>query len=129
MLLALLITLLILNLIPGILKLTQYYLRESYENYQTEYAFFQSDMSHLLSKPQTSFQIVKENTILIREKEEKSFIKYKNSKLIYENNGRGNITLLNNVIYFNIKCINAKIIKIRLKIGDEKVNYEKELYI
>ncbi|PNZ24790.1 competence protein ComG, partial [Staphylococcus petrasii] len=41
----------------------------------------------------------------------------------------GNITLLNNVIDFKANSINSKIIKVTLKIGDEKVNYEKEFYI
>ncbi|SUM59970.1 Late competence protein ComGF, access of DNA to ComEA [Staphylococcus petrasii] len=129
MLLSLLVTLLVLSLIPQILKLTQFYLHESYENNQTEYAFFQSDLSHLSNNSHTSFQIINRNTILVHEKEEKSYIKFKNSKLIYENKGRGNITLLNNVIDFKANSINSKIIKVTLKIGDEKVNYEKEFYI
>ncbi|RTX87565.1 hypothetical protein E2558_04260 [Staphylococcus pragensis] len=129
MLLSLLITLLVLSLIPQMLKLTHFYLHESYENYQTEYTFFLSDVSHLSNKSNTSFQIINKNTILVQEKEGKGYIKYKNSKLIYENNGRGNITLLNNVIDFKTKSINSKIIKVTLKIGDETINYEKEFYI
>ncbi|PNZ66428.1 competence protein ComG, partial [Staphylococcus croceilyticus] len=107
MLLSLLVTLLVLSLIPQMLKLTQFYLHESYENYQTEYVFFLSDLSHLSNTPQASFQIINKNTILVHEKQEKSYIKFKNSKLIYENKGRGNITLLNNVIDFKTKPINT----------------------
>lgn len=53
-----------------------------------------------------------------------------NNKKIYKNiNQRGNITLLNNVVFFKIIKTNNNILKIKIKQGDTNYYKEKNLYL
>lgn len=129
MVLSLLITITILTLLPNIIKLTNFYFHEAYENNRTEYSFFQADLSHIVNNSHATLKIENHNSIIVQTKDERNYIKFKNNKLIYENEGRGNITLLNNVIAAKFHNTNSKVIVINLKIGDANQYYEKTLYI
>ncbi|PNZ86087.1 competence protein ComG [Staphylococcus devriesei] len=129
MALSLLITIIILTLLPNIIKLTNFYFHEAYENNRTEYSFFQADLSHIVNNSHTTLKLENHNSIIVQTKNERNYIKFKNNKLIYENEGRENITLLNNVITAKFHNTNSKVIVINLKIGDANQYYEKTLYI
>ena len=50
MLVSLFLTTMMLTFFPQLIKLTHSYLYESYNSYQTEYAFFQTNITQIISK-------------------------------------------------------------------------------
>ena len=129
MLVSLFLTTMMLTFFPQLIKLTHSYLYESYNSYQTEYAFFQTNITQIISKKHHSLIIKDKHTIIIDNESSKNYIEFKNSKLFYKINGNGNIVLLNNVINAEFQILPSNIIKLNLKIGDKNDYYEKNLFL
>ena len=108
--------------------MTHSYLYESYNSYQTEYAFSDKYNSNYFEK--ASCPIIKDkHTIIIDNESSKDYIEFKNNKLFYKINGNGNIVLLNNVINAEFQILPSNIIKLKLKIGDKTTTMKKLIFI
>lgn len=126
---ALSVTLLCLSLTPNIINLTSYYLHLAKNNDDLDFEFFCRD---ILKDVQTSkYSPSKDNdsTIKIRKKDEEIRYIYNNKKIYKNINQRGNITLLNNVVFFKIIKTNNNILKIKIKQGDTNYYKEKNPYL
>ena len=119
MLVSLFLTTMMLTFFPQLIKLTHSYLYESYNSYQTEYAFFQTNITQIISKKHHALIIKDKHTIIIDNESSKDYIEFKN----------GNIVLLNNVINAEFQILPSNIIKLKLKIGDKNDYYEKNLFL
>lgn len=97
MLISLLITIIILTIIPHLFRLTDTYLSAAYEFDQLEYSFFNWTLIKWPILKQYLLKLIDEHSILLKQQNQNSFIKYQNHKIIFVSNNRGNITLLNNV--------------------------------
>ena len=129
MLVSLFLTTMMLTFFPQLIKLTHSYLYESYNSYQTEYAFFQKNITKIISKKNHALLIKDKHTIIIDNESSKDYIEFKNNKLFYKINGNGNIVLLNNVINAEFQILPSNIIKLNLKIGDKNDYYDKNLFL
>ncbi|UDI78186.1 hypothetical protein HYI43_06410 [Staphylococcus taiwanensis] len=129
MALSLTIAIMIFTLMPNIYKIANYYLKESYDINQTEFAFFQVDINNITKSKKVSFQLINQSTILIHSNGKDNYLKFKNHKIIYESNRRGNITFLNNVLEAHFHRLNSEIILLNLKIGEKNNYYEKTIYL
>lgn len=126
---SLLLTIMMLTFFPQLIKMTHSFLYETYNSYQTEYAFFQTNITQIISKKHNDIKIRDKHTIIINNQSTKDYIEFKNNKLIYKINGNGNIILLNNVINAEFQILSSNIIKLQLKIGDKNNYYEKDLFL
>ena len=120
MLVSLFLTTMMLTFFPQLIK---------YNSYQTEYAFFQTNITQIISKKHHALIIKDKHTIIIDNESSKDYIEFKNNKLFYKINGNGNIVLLNNVINAEFQILPSNIIKLKLKIGDKNDYYEKNLFL
>ncbi|MCH4532330.1 hypothetical protein MKS61_04425 [Staphylococcus haemolyticus] len=77
----------------------------------------------------TSLKLIDEHSILLKQQNQNSFIKYQNHKIIIVNNNRGNITLLNNVLNAKFISNHKGIIEVSLRIGNRENFYDKTLYL
>ena len=76
MLVSLFLTTMMLTFFPQLIKLTHSYLYESYNSYQTEYAFFQTNITQIISKKHHALIIKDKHTIII-DNESSNIIKLK----------------------------------------------------
>ncbi|WP_438873236.1 prepilin-type N-terminal cleavage/methylation domain-containing protein [Staphylococcus haemolyticus] len=129
MLISLLITIIILTIIPHLFRLTDTYLSASYEFDQLEYSFFQLDLNKMTNSKAISLKLIDEHSILLKQQNQNSFIKYQNHKIIFVSNNRGNITLLNNVLNAKFISNHKGIIGVFLRIGSRENYYDKSLYL
>ena len=129
MLVSLLLTMMMLTFFPQLIKLTHSFLYETYNSYQTEYAFFQTNITQIFLKSSHDIKIKDKNTIIINNQSSKDYIEFRNNKLLYKINGNGNIILLNNVINAEFLPLSSNFIKLKLKIGDKNNYYEKNLFL
>ena len=129
MLISLLITIIILTIIPHLFRLTDTYLSSSYEFDQLEYSFFQLDLNKMTNSKAISLKLIDEHSILLKQQNQNSFIKYQNQKIIFVSNNRGNITLLNNVLNAKFISNHKGIIEVFLRIGSRENFYDKTLYL
>lgn len=129
MLISLLITIIILTIIPRLFRLTDTYLSAAYEFDQLEYSFFQLDLNKMTNSKAISLKLIDEHSILLKQQNQNSFIKYQNHKIIFVSNNRGNITLLNNVLNAKFISNHKGIIGVFLRIGSRENYYDKSLYL
>ena len=129
MLISLLITIIILTIIPHLFRLTDTYLSSSYEFDQLEYSFFQLDLNKMTNSKAISLKLIDEHSILLKQQNQNSFIKYQNQKIIFVSNNRGNITLLNNVLNAKFISNHKGIIEVFLRIRSRENFYDKTLYL
>lgn len=129
MLISLFITLLILTVMPNLIRLTDTYLINAYEFDQSEYSFFQVDLNKMTNSKTITMKLINNHTIMIQRQHQNDYIKFHNHKIIFESNSKGNITLLNNVLYANFISRQRGIIEVILRIGNEVNYYDKTLFI
>ena len=127
MLISLLITIIILTIIPHLFRLTDTYLSAAYEFDQLEYSF--SIDNKMTNSKAISLKLIDEHSILLKQQNQNSFIKYQNHKIIFVSNNRGNITLLNNVLNAKFISNHKGIIGVFLRIGSRENYYDKSLYL
>lgn len=126
---ALFITILIFTILPSLFKTTHFIEARLSNQTNLDLEFFAVDLTRdLLAK---NFQIivsyVRKSKIVIKNKD--IIYELKNNKIIKSINGKGNITLLNNVKSVEFKVVNYKTLKVNLNIIEKGHSYEKQLYI
>lgn len=126
---ALFITILIFTILPSLFKTTHFIEARLSNQTNLDLEFFAVDLTRdLLTK---NFQIivsdVRKSKIVIKNKD--IIYELKNNKIIKSINGKGNITLLNNVKSVEFKVVNYKTLKVNLNIIEKGHSYEKQLYI
>ena len=126
---ALFITILIFTILPSLFKTTHFIEARLSNQTNLDLEFFAVDLTRdLLAK---NFQIivsdVRKSKIVIKNKD--IIYELKNNKIIKSINGKGNITLLNNVKSVEFKVVNYKTLKVNLNIIEKGYSYEKQLYI
>lgn len=128
---ALFITILIFTILPSLFKTTHFIEARLSNQTNLDLEFFAVDLTRdLLTK---NFQIivsdVRKSKIVIKNKDKDIIYELKNNKIIKSINGKGNITLLNNVKSVEFKVVNYKTLKVNLNIIEKGHCYEKQLYI
>ncbi|MEB7752591.1 competence type IV pilus minor pilin ComGF [Staphylococcus pseudoxylosus] len=128
---ALFITILIFTILPSLFKTTHFIEARLSNQTNLDLEFFAVDLTRdLLAK---NFQIivsdVRKSKIVIKNKDKDNIYELKNNKIIKSINGKGNITLLNNVKSVEFKVVNYKTLKVNLNIIEKGHSYEKQLYI
>ncbi|WP_336831900.1 competence type IV pilus minor pilin ComGF [Staphylococcus pseudoxylosus] len=128
---ALFITILIFTILPSLFKTTHFIEARLSNQTNLDLEFFAVYLTRdLLTK---NFQIivsdVRKSKIVIKNKDKDIIYELKNNKIIKSINGKGNITLLNNVKSVEFKVVNYKTLKVNLNIIEKGHSYEKQLYI
>ena len=126
---ALFITILIFTILPSLFKTTHFIEARLSNQTNLDLEFFAVDLTRdLLAK---NFQIivsdVRKSKIVIKNKD--IIYELKNNKIIKSINGKGNITLLNNVKSVEFKVVNYKTLKVNINLIEKGDSYEKQLYI
>lgn len=126
---ALFITILIFTILPSLFKTTHFIEARLSNQTNLDLEFFAVDLTRdLLAKnPQIIVNDVRKSKIVIKNKD--IIYELKNNKIIKSINGKGNITLLNNVKSVEFKVVNYKTLKVNLNIIEKGHSYEKQLYI
>lgn len=128
---ALFITILIFTILPSLFKTTHFIEARLSNQTNLDLEFFAVDLTRdLLAKnPQIIVNDVRKSKIVIKNKDKDIIYELKNNKIIKSINGKGNITLLNNVKSVEFKVVNYKALKVNLNIIEKGNSYEKQLYI
>ncbi|MEB5783792.1 competence type IV pilus minor pilin ComGF [Staphylococcus pseudoxylosus] len=128
---ALFITILIFTILPSLFKTTHFIEARLSNQTNLDLEFFAVDLTRdLLAKnPQIIVNDVRKSKIVIKNKDKDIIYELKNNKIIKSINGKGNITLLNNVKSVEFKVVNYKTLKVNLNIIEKGNSYEKQLYI
>lgn len=128
---ALFITILIFTILPSLFKTTHFIEARLSNQTNLDLEFFAVDLTRdLLAKnPQIIVNNVRKSKIVIKNKDKDIIYELKNNKIIKSINGKGNITLLNNVKSVEFKVVNYKTLKVNLNIIEKGNSYEKQLYI
>ncbi len=128
---ALFITILIFTILPSLFKTTHFIEARLSNQTNLDLEFFAVDLTRdLLAKnPQIIVNDVRKSKIVIKNKDKDIIYELKNNKIIKSINGKGNITLLNNVKSVEFKVVNYKTLKVNLNIIEKGNYYEKQLYI
>ncbi|RQM86562.1 competence protein [Staphylococcus xylosus] len=128
---AIFITILIFTILPSLFKTTHFIEARLSNQTNLDLEFFAVDLTRdLLAKnPQIIVNDVRKSKIVIKNKDKDIIYELKNNKIIKSINGKGNITLLNNVKSVEFKVVNYKTLKVNLNIIEKGNSYEKQLYI
>lgn len=128
---ALFITILIFTILPSLFKTTHFIEARLSNQTNLDLEFFAVDLTRdLLAKNrQIIVNDVRKSKIVIKNKDKDIIYELKNNKIIKSINGKGNITLLNNVKSVEFKVVNYKTLKVNLNIIEKGNAYEKQLYI
>ncbi|HLR19703.1 MAG TPA: competence type IV pilus minor pilin ComGF [Staphylococcus sp.] len=128
---AFLITTLILIIIPPLIKSTFTFNFLNSNDMVVEVEFFARDLTQDLLEKNTKVNVNKYNLSHLEIKNEQNTISYKlnNNKIIKYINGKGNITILNNVKTIEYNIIKRNSILIKLKLIDGRQTFEKQIYI
>ena len=131
LLFSLMITLIILSAIPSLIKTTTLLKPQNLYHINTEIEFFARDLTNDLIAIRSGTTNTKANGkyLLFSNGEKEISYELKNDKVIKTIQGRGNITMLNNVKAINFKILKFNTIKIMLKIFEEGYVIEKEIYL
>lgn len=119
------------TILPSLFKTTHFIEARLSNQTNLDLEFFAVYLTRdLLTK---NFQIivsdVRKSKIVIKNKDKDIIYELKNNKIIKSINGKGNITLLNNVKSVEFKVVNYKTLKVNLNIIEKGHSYEKQLYI
>lgn len=125
------ITVIILSAIPSLIKTTTLLKPQNLYHINTEIEFFARDLTNdlLAIKNGTTHTKANGKYLLFSNGEKEISYELKNDKIIKTIQGRGNITMLNNVKAINFKILKFNTIKIMLKIFEEGYVIEKEIYL
>ncbi|WP_437272723.1 competence type IV pilus minor pilin ComGF [Staphylococcus succinus] len=125
------ITFIILSAIPSLIKTTTLLKPQNLYHINTEIEFFARDLTNDLIAIRNGTTHTKANGkyLLFSNGEKEISYELKNNKIIKTIQGRGNITMLNNVKAINFKILKFNTIKIMLKIFEEGYVIEKEIYL
>lgn len=131
LLFSLMITFIILSAIPSLIKTTTLLKPQNLYHINTEIEFFARDLTNDLIAIRNGTTHTKANGkyLLFSNGEKEISYELKNNKIIKTIQGRGNITMLNNVKAINFKILKFNTIKIMLKIFEEGYVIEKEIYL
>lgn len=131
LLFSLMITVIILSAIPSLIKTTTLLKPQHLYHINTEIEFFARDLTNDLIALRSGTMHAKANGkhLLFSNGEKEISYELKNNKIIKTIQGRGNITMLNNVTAINFEILKLKTIKITLKIFEEGYVIEKEIYL
>lgn len=131
LLFSLMITVIILSAIPSLIKTTTLLKPQHLYHINTEIEFFARDLTNdlLAIKNGTTHTKANGKYLLFSNGEKEISYELKNDKIIKTIQGRGNITMLNNVKAINFKILKFNTIKIMLKIFEEGYVIEKEIYL
>ncbi|MDT3959458.1 competence type IV pilus minor pilin ComGF [Staphylococcus kloosii] len=128
MILAMLIMLTLVQLIPLLLKTILIFNTTITSIADIELEFFMRDMIKDY-KETKKVTIVNTNNIKFQKDDTTYFYKFKNNKVIKEVNNSGNITMLYNVLTFNVTELNNNNFLIDIKLQDKGETIEKTLYL
>ncbi|WP_432724513.1 competence type IV pilus minor pilin ComGF [Staphylococcus equorum] len=128
---ALMITVLLLTIIPSLFKSTTALSVLANDHLNIESEFFARDLTQDLMNRKGDIMIDKSKAtkLSIKDKDKNKLISYsfKNNKIVKSINGKGNITLLNNVKAINFRILKNKSLFVNLKIFDKDKTYEKQI--
>jgi competence protein ComGF len=127
MMLAMLIMLILVQLIPFLLKTILIFNTNITSIADIELEFFLRDMIKDY-KETKKVTIVNNNNIKFQKGDTTYYYKFKNNKVIKEVNNSGNITMLYNVMTFNVTELNNDNFLIDIKLQDKGEIIEKTLY-
>lgn len=127
MMLAMLIMLILVQLIPFLLKTIVIFNTNITSVADIELEFFLRDMIKDY-KETNKVAIVNNSNIRFQKDDTTYYYKFKNNKVIKEVNNSGNITMLYNVMAFNVTELNNDNFLIDIKLQDKGEIIEKTLY-
>lgn len=127
MMLAMLIMLILVQLIPFLLKTIVIFNTNITSVADIELEFFIRDMIRDY-KETNKVTIVNNSNIRFQKDDTTYYYKFKNNKVIKEVNNSGNITMLYNVMAFNVTELNNDNFLIDIKLQDKGEIIEKTLY-
>lgn len=127
MMLAMLIMLILVQLIPFLLKTIVIFNTNITSVADIELEFFIRDMIRDY-KETNKVTIVNNSNIRFQKDDTTYYYKFKNNKVIKEVNNSGNITMLYNVMAFNVTELNNDNFVIDIKLQDKGEIIEKTLY-
>lgn len=116
MIFSLLITIVLLSTVPLTIKIISQYKQIALENSSIEFELFHSDLLKEQKKDALKPIIKDKHTLHLINKEKNAEYIFKNNKIYKQINGKGNITLLNQVSMVKMIKSNDNIIKIILKV-------------
>ncbi|PTI36643.1 competence protein, partial [Staphylococcus succinus] len=121
LLFSLMITVVVLSALPSLIKTTTLLKPQNLYHINTEIEFFARDLTNDLIALRSGTMHTKANGKHLRFSNGEKEINYelKNNKIIKTIQGRGNITMLNNVTAINFEILKLNTIKITLKIFEE----------
>ncbi|MDG0842538.1 ComGF family competence protein [Staphylococcus equorum] len=124
------ITVLLLTIIPPLFKSTTTLSILANDHLNIESEFFARDLTQDLMNRKANIIIdkSKETQLLIKEKNKLISYRFKNNKIIKSINGKGNITLLNNVKAMKFQFSENKSLVVNLKIFDKDKTFEKQIH-
>lgn len=126
---ALFIAVLIFSILPSLIRTTGTINEQIMNAQEIDLAFFARDLTHDLIK-ENAFILESQSDqrhIVIKSKQRNIIYEFKNNKIIKTIDGKGNITILHNVVNANFKIVNGKSIIINLKILEKGICYEKKI--
>lgn len=129
MIFSLLITIVLLSTVPLTIKIISQYKQIALENSSIEFELFHSDLLKEQKKDALKSIIKDKHTLHLINKEKNAEYIFKNNKIYKQINGKGNITLLNQVSMVKMIKSNDNIIKIILKVGNPNYNQYKTLFL
>lgn len=129
MIFSLLITIVLLSTVPLTIKIISQYKQIALENSSIEFELFHSDLLKEQKKDALKPIIKDKHTLHLINKEKNAEYIFKNNKIYKQINGKGNITLLNQVSMVKMIKLNDNIIKIILKVGNPNYNQYKTLFL
>lgn len=129
MIFSLLITIVLLSTVPLTIKIISQYKQIALENSSIEFELFHSDLLKEQKEDALKPIIKDKHTLHLINKEKNTEYIFKNNKIYKKINGKGNITLLNQVSMVKMIKSNDNIIKIILKVGNPNYNQYKKLFL
>ncbi|MGC9676264.1 competence type IV pilus minor pilin ComGF [Staphylococcus warneri] len=111
------------------IKIISQYKQIALENSSIEFELFHSDLLKEQKKDALKPIIKDKHTLHLINKEKNAEYIFKNNKIYKQINGKGNITLLNQVSMVKMIKSNDNIIKIILKVGNPNYNQYKTLFL
>lgn len=129
MIFSLLITIVLLSTVPLTIKIISQYKQIALENSSIEFELFHSDLLKEQKEDALKPIIKDKHTLHLINKEKNAEYIFKNNKIYKQINGKGNITLLNQVSMVKMIKSNDNIIKIILKVGNPNYNQYKTLFL
>lgn len=126
---ALMITVLLLTIIPSLFKSTTALSVLANDHLNIESEFFARDLTQDLMNNEGDIMIDKSKGTQLSIKDKNKLISYsfKNNKIVKSINGKGNITLLNNVKAIKFRILKNKSLLVNLKIFDRDKTFEKQI--